>query len=300
VALERSARARRWAAAGIALGLASVVGCTAIVGIEPLSLEPDDAASMGDAVADGTDATADRTTIVDGPVTDTSMTDAATDAVATPSDAAAEAEPHIPGCIDRPSKLVRWFRGEDNPFDSVVGDAGNGAWVGNPKYAHGRVGDGFSFSNGVEYVAADLTIDGGFTVDLWAYFEPTTAPPVYALLSTSDSSNDSSGARLEQIGALYDLDYADGGTVSARGEADAGWTHLAVRFDGHALALYRNGVFQIMGAGSAAVTELFFGADGSGPGARWSGVLDEIHVFNRALDDSEIANIADAGAGLCP
>jgi hypothetical protein len=52
--------------------------------------------------------------------------------------------------------------------------------------------------------------------------------------------------------------------------------------------------------GIVVLDELLVGTSLPGAGDRFSGVLDELHFFARALTSQEIVGIATASGGLCP
>ncbi len=84
--------------------------------------------------------------------------------------------------------------------------------------------------------------------------------------------------------------------------ADGLWHHCVGTYDGTQSRLYRNGVLQ-----GTAVTTTYSPPAAAGtlllgtrPGIfdNWSGTLDEIGIWSRALSEAEITELYNAGAGL--
>jgi hypothetical protein len=70
------------------------------------------------------------------------------------------------------------------------------------------------------------------------------------------------------------------------------WTHIAVTYDGSVQVFYVNGVQVGSVAGSGAITvsngALRIGGDASSTGEFFTGMIDEVRVYNRALSPAEI------------
>jgi hypothetical protein len=81
-----------------------------------------------------------------------------------------------------------------------------------------------------------------------------------------------------------------------------GWTHIAVVYSNRQPTLYVNGVAVQTGLTSARSSSpsTLLGEDGSGYGY-YSGLLDEVSIYNRALSATDIQAIYNAGSqGKCP
>ena len=73
------------------------------------------------------------------------------------------------------------------------------------------------------------------------------------------------------------------------------WTHIAVTYNGSRVVLYTNGASQSFAdTGNLASNSdnVFIGSE-SGADRQFSGLIDEVKIYNRALSASEI--LADAG-----
>jgi hypothetical protein len=108
--------------------------------------------------------------------------------------------------------------------------------------------------------------------------------------------------------------YPHGATSSVDGIASipaGAWTHVAVTYDGTTRRYYINGALDLNstinpGPLTASTDDLAIGADlGTGTLYEWDGALDEVHLWNRALTQSEIQTnryndvyIGGSGSGL--
>lgn len=202
--------------------------------------------------------------------------------------------------------MVSWWPGDGNTNDIV--DGNNGTFVGTPSYATGEVAQAFSF-NGSNYVnvpdAANLDFEGAapISIDMWVY-RVSSAPVMHFI-----------GKREIQCGLINYQMYVTpskglgfgghGGFVNTGQPLPLNtWTHLTGTFDGSTLRFYINGTL----AGSSAATSvgptnnapLQIGNSGSCSGGGFVGLIDEVELFIRALSQSEIQAIVDAGsAGKC-
>jgi hypothetical protein len=226
--------------------------------------------------------------------------------------------------------MVGWWPGDGNANDIVGGN--NGTLVGGVSFVPGEVGQAFSFDGTTGYVqipsSPALQPLTAISIDAWVY--PTafsTTPPNSSavIISKYDSANGS--------GFSWDLSVQPTGQVEwylienpstqlevvTVGALSLGkWQHVAAIFDTatQGIAVYVNGVqFPTtcgIGAICGTVTSIYqssanvligaliSGNPGAVPSNLWSGLIDEVEVFNRVLSQSEIQALYNAGsAGKC-
>ena len=112
----------------------------------------------------------------------------------------------------------------------------------------------------------------------------------YALYSSTDNGRPS--------GHVF-----TGGDRAVNGPAalpNNAWSHLAMTWDGLTSRLYVNGTQVASGAltGTAATSALPLRIGGNTVWSEWfSGLIDEVRVYNRALSAAEIANDRDTAIG---
>ena len=200
--------------------------------------------------------------------------------------------------------MVSWWPGEGNADDIIGGN--NGTLVGGVTFSPGEVGQAFRF-NGRDYVQvpASPTLNlSQITIDAWIFANAPGVGTVPRIFSWA--------ADAFEVG-----DYFNSGTLGVwlpgLGWQNTGfpirtnsWVHIAVTHDGTTLRVYGNGAL-IPGASYAAPISLNNGpirfgnrVNCSGVCEAFIGLLDEVELFGRALEESEINAIYNAGhSGKC-
>jgi hypothetical protein len=165
----------------------------------------------------------------------------------------------------------------------------------------GRFGGALSFNGEDSWVtvadAPDLHLAVGMTLEAWV--RPTTIDGFESVvlkerghsLSYALYAHDPDRRPFAPSGAI---NVGSGPDISANGTSQVQlglWTHLAATYDGAALRIYVNGVL----AGSQAAEGEIENTDdalrfgGNVVGEFFSGLIDEIRIYNRALTAHEIA-----------
>lgn len=184
-------------------------------------------------------------------------------------------------------------------------NAHSAAWIGesSPIYTDGKEGKALNFANGYLRIPAKDTLDGfsnGITISLW--------------IKRSNARD--SGYLLHKPGCFYVRTWTDGTQNPLRAAivnqsaataaptnwiftGDTSWHHIVVVYDKTAetVTLYTDGVIQQAVSKQASVAlsgnvatssdSLFIGSSATGAD-RWTGLIDEIKIFNRTLSQDEI------------
>ncbi|MBI4463410.1 MAG: LamG domain-containing protein, partial [Acidobacteria bacterium] len=219
-------------------------------------------------------------------------------------------------CVAPPSGLVSWWPGEGNAND--IQGTNNGTITGTT-FATGKVGQAFSF-DGNDYVqvldSASLE-PAKVTLDAWV--KRSGSPGTYRYIVTKggyDCSNASYALYTGGGGGLQFYISPAPGSFRLSPAAltsqvwDGNWHHVAGTYDGTSVRLYLDGAE--IGSGTATTVSIGysfpnddfymgrFGISSCLSGLYFSGQIDEVEVFNRALSASEISAIYNAGsAGKC-
>ena len=223
-------------------------------------------------------------------------------------------------CEPEPAGLVGWWRAEGNATDSVGAD--NGVVQGGVGYAAGEVAQGFLL-NGLDAdikVPASTTLDvgrgNGLTIEAW--INPTTVALERPIVEWNSGSGYAAHFWISTpagggAGCLYanlvDTNGAEHPFGTGGGYVVANlFQHVALTYDkvSGLAALYLNGtnlMQQTVGAINPLTSEdMYIGTRISG-GAEanwWTGIIDEVSLYDRALSSNEIAGIYNAGsAGKC-
>jgi hypothetical protein len=212
-------------------------------------------------------------------------------------------------CVSAPVGLAGWWTAEGTTQDLVGGGVcvlKNGA-----TYGVGKVGLAFSLTNGayVEIPNAsnvDYSTTNAMTVELWVY-RTGLASGMHILSKRVGAGSmayqlafDSSTRGLHFIaGDPWDLVAVNTGASLPLNT----WWHLAATSDGSMLKLYTNGVLAGEVAGTLGPQNsepLRIGAIDSVTPYPFDGLIDEVSLYNRALNSNEISAIyAAGGAGKC-
>ncbi len=195
-------------------------------------------------------------------------------------------------CSPSQSGQVALWSGENNAEDSI--GTQDGSLVNGTAFVAGRIGQAFSLDGADDYVEVpDSTVlDIAAQITLSAWINPTALGGRIIDKLTAGVSN---GYLLDTFGGKVRL------IATSTGSADGStslplnaWTHVAGVFDGTQLRVYVNGQLD----GTTDVTDttptnnlpLRIGADSNGDN-RFSGLIDEASVYNRALSATEVLNL---------
>jgi hypothetical protein len=208
-----------------------------------------------------------------------------------------------------PQGMVAFWRGETDAADPVGGYSGTFYTGSTPTVPGvtqwGKVGGAFAFG-GMVYVQvpdAPGLRPPQVTLEAWVY--PTVLGGSYQTVIGRGSS--ASTDETWWLGLLNGVpQFFSHGSVLLAGPAAVpvnAWTHLAATFDGSAKVLYVNGVPVASQGGlgplayDPAPVPVTIGAawQNNAPADLFTGLLDEISLYNRALTPGEVSSIAAAG-----
>ena len=200
-----------------------------------------------------------------------------------------------------PSLVGAW--GFDEASGATVQDAsgtGNAGTIsGATRTASGRFGGALTFDGVNDWVtvpdAASLRLSGAMTLEAWVY--PTAAGGAWRTAIMKERGSDLSYALYATDGANHPAGFVYAGASKDATASSAlpvnTWTHLTATYDRTTLRLYVNGAQVATRAATSAITSstgaLRFG--GNGVWGEWfTGRIDEVRVYNRALTASEVAS----------
>jgi hypothetical protein len=216
--------------------------------------------------------------------------------------------------VSPPAGLVGWWPGEGNAND--VAGANNGTLSGGVTFTNGEVGQGFGFdgTDGTVTVpdSSSLRLTTEFTIEAWINPRSTNDGD-QAIVSKVGIANGNNGYQLylsheNFLSGQFNKPGQDWpGNVIAYANSSAivpnAWYHVAWTYDRSAMKLYLNGLpvaTNVIGPQSIAVSSTDLRISGADNHVYFDGLIDEPSVYNRAVSDSEIAAIYDAGsAGKC-
>jgi hypothetical protein len=226
---------------------------------------------------------------------------------ATPSDATAPGDAGDAGgntCIPPPPGIVSWWRADGDFIDSIGGNSGTNA--GGVTFTPGEVGPALSLSgasNSYVFVgdAPSLELTGAITIDAWV-----SSPAFGGRIVDKIQAYGSNGYMLDTYQDRLRMNVGPNAVSSTTLLPMGAMTHVAGVYDGSSsITLYVNG--SLVGTGSftpqttpTSQLPLRIGADSNGT-SLFTGIIDEVRLFGRALSAVEILAIYRAGgAARCP
>ncbi|MGA2092497.1 MAG: LamG-like jellyroll fold domain-containing protein [Sedimentisphaerales bacterium] len=224
-----------------------------------------------------------------------------------------------PCCVDPPESIVAWWPLNEGPTPGGISHEivhnNDGLWIGSPVPVTGKVRGALDFNNTGDYVQVPNNAylnfgTGDFSIDAWVKWTPR--PGIRVILDKrSGTESNPRGYRLYLTGAGLGLQLADGTYTNYIGLPVSGgnWHHVAATVDrdvNDGLKLYVDGVSQTFDPRDRQGdltndANLLIAANsiGSGGPSFW-GAIDEVQLYNKALDVNEILAIFNADTeGKC-
>jgi hypothetical protein len=212
-----------------------------------------------------------------------------------------------------PPGLLAWWRGEMDASDLITGHHGifyiGNAVVGPSVTPSGLVGGAFNFDGSVHIRVPDSSDlrPARLTVETWVFPTVQSASPQTIVARGSATNDDNVWSlrilngrpRFSAIHLGYGAQFIDAPNPLPLNE----WTHLAITWDGYAKSLYVNGALAVSTAGlgplyyELAAVPVTIGSDwaANASSERFTGRLDEVSLYGRALTGGEIAALSSAG-----
>lgn len=206
---------------------------------------------------------------------------------------------------------TQWWSAENN-FANRIGGGATGSPTAGMSFAAGIRGQGFSFSSSnFITIAASAAAFGSsnFTVSYWMKTAAPNNVGVFSKRAACSHANMIDMRLGPGAGGSFGIEIDEPYTAFGAG-ANLGnnqFHHVVLVRNGTQVRFYQDGVLTSTASGSVAsidsVTPVFLGkstctgSDGTG---FYTGVLDEIVLFNRALSDSEVSNLLiNTRDGVC-
>jgi len=217
-------------------------------------------------------------------------------------------------CAQPPAGLVAWWPGDGNANDVVRGN--DGVLQGSATYAAGMVDQAFSFDGSTGYVRvpdrALWNLGTDFTIDLWANFNVVTGTdPFIAHDEGGGSVNKWIFWYSSTTGLTFHVNSPTLGSgvnvaYPAWAPSTGTWYHFTVTSIedpgfGSTFRLYINGIEVRETTISAPIPDAAAPLTiGRAESFYFNGLIDEVEIFDRMLDVSQIQGIYDAGSyGKC-
>ena len=187
-----------------------------------------------------------------------------------------------------------WQLDEANPGDACLDSSGNG-YAGKPKgttVVEGKNGKARSFSGRFDYIEIPaINIPKAITVAVWVYSDRFVQN---GFVATKNPVNSQWALFFESDGYLK---WRGGGAdkeVKCAVPSNQNWHHIVARQEGTTASLYVDGILCATGAVPAIGNEtgsITIGRFDGGKNYYFNGRIDDVRIYNRALTDSEIAQL---------
>jgi hypothetical protein len=222
-------------------------------------------------------------------------------------------------CVVPPSGLISWWSGNGNANDAL--GANNGSLQGLTTFQLGLVGQAFSLNGSTDYIYipdSPSLRPTQFTLAGWIKGTAFSGGGWNTIIARGTTGSGGLGCCGESYGLfIYQgkpqfTSYSTNGgdTLNATNVVTPGvWHFVAATFDGNFKRIYYDGVLVATNVQTNAIlydtnaTPTTIGDDwnnNSPGGNKFNGLLDEIDLYNRALSDSEILSLYNAGSdGKC-
>jgi len=198
-------------------------------------------------------------------------------------------EPVIPDESD--PNLVAFYAFEGNADDSV--GVHHATAAGEPQYVQGKVGQAISFDGFIDYVAHTFEAEeiwSATSVCLWVRTDTFAQDNWSGIFNNNAADNDFQFDVEGSDPGFYR--YNGTGGSSLLGSVTSEWVHLAMSCDGTQTRVYFNGLLVT----SLNVANTQFGQLAVGVNRAmdnmFTGEMDDVRVYNRALSDAEVAGLA--------
>lgn len=219
-----------------------------------------------------------------------------------------------PVCISLPpiipTNLVSWWRGEGNADDSL--GINNGTFISGANYATGKIGQAFNFNGNGNYVevpdSPSLNVQtGNYTLAAWVKIN-SSREHFIAGKGGCNGGNSAFYMGVDNLNQVFlDISHSSGGTRAGGPVLTIGqWHHLVMTKEGTIHKLFIDGGydFQIDVPGIFEINDKPFtigkGDACTAPQLTMDGAIDEVHLYNRTLSDTEIDTLFDGNNPPCP
>jgi hypothetical protein len=219
------------------------------------------------------------------------------------------------GVCGPPAGVLNWWRADGNGVDVIGGN--NATSKNGAGFSPGFVGQAFALDGVDDYFAVPhdpgMNVTSAVTVSAWikrnavaGYADPVVKKAGEGTGQINGYTLEFSQADASKLMFWVYLEAAGWRASSAASIPLQQWTHVAGVYDGGAVRVYVNGAeaagpSPATGAIVPSTNELEIGGDPANAGRHYSGLVDEVTIYGRALAASEIQAMHAAGSGgFCP
>ncbi len=203
--------------------------------------------------------------------------------------------------------LVAYYTFNDSTANDVTGGGSNGAIVGSPDFVCGVDGAAMRLDGADDHVLLLGIIGNFFELDDFTmsfYFRPVLINSVQTIFSKKEACNDDNAFVVRYVPNFNSLsiEISESSTkkvlLSPQLDFNKCWQHATIVRQGGTVSVYINGVFAESGSTNGRVNLTNNAVMGIAEGAcvgvtdsPFGGILDEVRIYDRALDRDEIEDL---------
>jgi hypothetical protein len=208
--------------------------------------------------------------------------------------------------------LIGWWTFDGDALTSATatdmsGNGNNGTLVGSPTPVIGKVGQALKFNNqGINLTDTGLIATSSFTVTAWIKASTDVSDYRTIIDKTISVNNRNYWLELDVTTGNLSLRTSFNGTASAFTTSSAlndnRWHHVTASYDGSHIYMYVDGTLVLNTATTGSIDSASGMVASIGyekfNNSRWfSGSLDDVRIYNRALSATEVQQLYNATAG---
>lgn len=200
------------------------------------------------------------------------------------------------------------FDKEANVVKDLSGNENNGRLVNEPKWAAGKFNSALEFDGINDFVDCgnDASLNPESAVTILAWFKAEDLPSTYPRIVSKETTTtaDPYNIMLRQSDSVVRFLLGDGSTEYGAGDFAISlgvWYHVAATYDGEMMRVYLDGTLSGTRALIFAIpdrtTSVLIGNNPSN-NRQFNGTIDEVAIFNVALEEEDINEIMNDGLSV--
>lgn len=200
------------------------------------------------------------------------------------------------------SACVAAFRLDGDATDTS-GNGNNGSPIGSPTYGTGKIGKAVILNGSTQYisVANNAALSpSSITVAMWAYVPSTLASAYPGFIGKGNQYGMyiDGGSGVNRL--VFTVDTYSGQTIASGEITFDAWTHVVGTYDGANTKIYINGTLASSSPyapGIPSGSSALLVGGGTLGGSNYTGSIDEVRIYNRALSSTEVTDLFNFTGG---
>jgi hypothetical protein len=187
------------------------------------------------------------------------------------------------------SGLVAYYPFDDGTATDQSGNGNNGTLTGGVAPVSGIISQAMNFDGVTGKININAVAGGVFTISLW--INPTSEVGTYGTVIGQSNGNGLSLKSVRQLSYFETGDHVNSTLIT-----NGSWQHVVVVSTGSSIMFYINGVLDATRTYTAA-SATFTSIGNNAFGEKFQGLIDDVRIYNRVLDTTDIAALYALGSG---